>query len=97
MRLNVEGATIIRHADTDVDHSIVSEDLDWQCESDERGMGQENHYMATMLHPQLGSLSWSVYEYPIGVLNLYTKELGGHSLVQDFSVSLEHEEDEPWE
>ena len=59
-------------------------------------MGPENAYEAVLEHPLLGLLTWSVWEYPVGVLNYTTFDVGPHSLETDFTFYLQYEpDDEP--
>jgi len=97
MRITANGKAVIRDEYTETEHTIMPDELDWNCESDDRQMGQENHYTATVSHPELGDLTWNVWEYPVGVQNNSDTDVGSHTLVSDFNISLEHEEEEPWE
>jgi len=74
--------------------SIESDELDWDAVgSDERHMGPEIHYEAVLDHPALGRLSWSLWEYPVGIENHDETNAGGHEVVEDFDYGLEHEAD----
>ncbi|MGE3474166.1 MAG: hypothetical protein AB7H70_00015 [Rhodospirillaceae bacterium] len=96
MEVYCRGIARIRHKDSGVVHDIESEELDWeQVGGDERQMGTELHYEAVLDHPQLGELTWGLWEYPIGVENHHDTDAGGHEVVEDFDYGLEHEEPEP--
>lgn len=96
MTPNVVGNAIIRHSETGEEFSISRDELDWDCESEDRNMGAEHHYSATVSHPDLGDLTWSIWEYPEGVMNNTETDANGHVVVKDFGLSLDHEEDEPF-
>lgn len=73
---------------------IQDSDLDWDNVGGGAGpMGEKEHYLATVEHEVLGKLSWSLWEYPVGVQNCSETDTGGHRLVQDFDYGLEHEEE----
>jgi hypothetical protein len=66
--------------------------------SHERGMGEEVHYQARFDHFALGRLSWSVWEYPVGIMNYKDTRAGDHKVVEDFDFGLEHDSEyEEWE
>lgn len=54
-------------------------------------MGPEIHYEAVVEHPELGQLTWSLWEYPLGVENDHKTDIGGHQLIDGFEYGLEHE------
>ncbi|MDR7141834.1 hypothetical protein J2X43_000025 [Rhizobium sp. BE258] len=56
-------------------------------------MGPEIEYIAEVAHPELGPLSWHLWEYPVGVENFQNEEMNGHELVDNFNISLEAEPD----
>jgi hypothetical protein len=91
-------AAQIRHKTTGVVHSIESDELNWDAVGgDERQMGPEIHYEAVLDHPALGHLSWSLWEYPVGIENYHETNAGGHEVVEDFDYGLEHEaEPDDW-
>jgi hypothetical protein len=53
-------------------------------------------YQATLEHSALGLLSWSLWEYPVGVENYRETDLNGHEVVEDFDYGLGHEPDRDW-
>ncbi|RYD69331.1 MAG: hypothetical protein EOP84_28670, partial [Verrucomicrobiaceae bacterium] len=62
-----KGTAVIRHALTGVMYEVDASELDWDAyDGDERDMGAETFYNATIEHPELGTLSWEVVEYPPG-------------------------------
>ena len=96
MQVYCRGTAQIRHRDTGVVHEIESDELDWDAVGgDERQMGPEIHYEAALDHPQLGALTWGLWEYPIGIENYSDTDVSGHEMVEDFDYGLEHEEPEP--
>lgn len=96
MEVYCRGIARIRHKDTGVLYDVESDELEWdQVGGDERQMGPELHYEAVLDHPQLGELTWGLWEYPIGIENDHDTDAGGHEVVEDFDYGLEHEEPEP--
>jgi len=96
MEVYCRGIARIRHKDTGVIYDVESDELEWdQVGGDERQMGPELHYEAVLDHPQLGELTWGLWEYPIGIENHHETDAGGHEVVEDFDYGLEHEEPEP--
>lgn len=92
MKVYCTGVAVIEHKDTKVQYQIRAEDLDWQqVGGSERGMGAEYQYSADVEHPELGLLTWNIWEYPVGVENSKDVEAHGHEVVQDFEYGLEHE------
>jgi hypothetical protein len=84
------GTARIKHKASGVIHEIACDELDWQSSSDERQMGPETCYEAMVEHPQLGALSWSLWEYPTGVENDRRSDAGGHDIVEDFEYGLNY-------
>jgi hypothetical protein len=94
VKIYCNGAAQIRHNTTGIVYSIESDELDWDAVGgDERQMGPEIHYEAVLEHPALGRLSWSLWEYPVGIENYDETNVGGHAVVEDFDYGLEHEAD----
>jgi hypothetical protein len=84
----------IKHKDTGVIYEIARDDVDWDAVgADERDMGSEVHYEAVVEHPDLGILTWSLWEYPEGFQNHKQTEVHEHQIVEDFDYRLEHEPD----
>ena len=100
MHVYCNGTARIRHRSSGEIHEIDSDLLDWDvvC-SDERQMGPELHHEAVIEHPELGKLSWGLWEYPEGVENHQETNAGPHHVVEDFDYGLEHdgpEYDDEW-
>ncbi len=96
MRIYCRGKARIRHSETGQIYEIESEELDWEAvDVDERQMGSEIHYEAVVDHPELGLLTWGLWEYPVGIENYQNTDVRGHEIVNDFGYGLEHEEPEP--
>ena len=96
MRIYCRGDARIRHRETGQIYKIESEELDWEAvDSSERQMGPEIHYEAVVDHPELGLLTWGLWEYPVGIENYQNTDAGDHEVVNDFSYGLEQEEPEP--
>ncbi|MCH4561060.1 hypothetical protein [Mesorhizobium jarvisii] len=53
-------------------------------------MGSEIHYEAAIDHPELGDLTWGLWEYPIGIENDHVTDVGKHEVIEDFDYGLEH-------
>jgi hypothetical protein len=89
---SLRGTARIRHSAT----GDIYDELDWDAVGgDERQMGQEIHYEAMVDHPELGKLTWSLWEYPAGIENFHEANVGGHELIQDFDYGLRHGERDP--
>ena len=92
MKIVCKGNARIKHAETGELFNIEEDELDWESVGgDERQMGPEIHYEASIEHTELGTLTWGLWEYPVGVQNYNKTEIGSHILVQDFEYGLEHE------
>ncbi len=95
MAVSAQGTARIRHRQTGVIYEISSDELDWsELVADGREMGMEVGYLAQIDHPQLGPMTWEVWEYPAGVENDRSANLGGHVLLENFSISLDGNNDE---
>ncbi|RWH52861.1 MAG: hypothetical protein EOQ82_24845 [Mesorhizobium sp.] len=96
MEVYCKGTARIRHQATGEIHEIESDQLDWDAVGgDERQMGPEIHYEATVEHSALGPLTWGLWEYPVGIENYHETNVGPHEVVEDFDYGLEHGEPEP--
>ncbi|WP_428382508.1 hypothetical protein [Nevskia ramosa] len=92
MKVYYKGVAEVRHKSTGEVFKIESDELDWDAVGgDERSMGPETHYQAEVEHPELGTLTWSLWEYPVGVENQSQTDAGSHEVIQDFDYGLEHE------
>ncbi len=98
MQVYCKGTARVRHKTTGSIHEVESNELDWDAVGgDERQMGPEIHYEAAIEHPELGTLTWSLWEYPQGIENYRQTKLGEHELIEDFDYGLEHEpEPDDW-
>lgn len=89
MSIDVSGVARIRHADTGTVHTIDPDELDWdEVGAEERGMGPEVTHEAVVEHPNLGHLTWTVWEYPVGVYNDQDTDVGRHTLLENFRLGL---------
>ncbi len=89
MSVVTHGTARIRHSDTGVVYSIDPDELDWDVNgSDEREMGPEITHEAAIKHPDLGTLTWWLYEYPIGAENDRDYDIGRHQMVENFHLGL---------
>ncbi len=53
-------------------------------------MGASTHYQAQLEHPELGLLTWDIWEYPVGVENSTARNVNGHEVIHDLRYGLEH-------
>ena len=74
---------------------VSSEDLQWEIgdDSEERPMGQEIHYYASVcLESKEGNLieaEWDVWEYPLGSIEIADPpQINGGEMVEDFDIWL---------
>lgn len=89
MSVVTTGIARIQHASTDEIYEIEPEELNWQAVgATDREMGVEVKHVAEIVHPQLGDLSWTVFEYPVGAFNDRETDVGPHRLAEDFTLSL---------
>ena len=91
------GQAIIKSKDDGQSYVIQAKELDWnQISADERKMGPEIQYLGEIEHPELGNLSWSVWEYPIGMFNDSDQDISGHTLESNFNFDPVFENDMDW-
>lgn len=89
MSIEASGVARIRHADTGVVYTIQADELDWnEVGADERQMGPEVTHEATIDHPELGLLTWTLWEYPLGMENDREVEVGPHTVLESFQIGL---------
>ena len=89
------GTARIQHADTGEVFEIDADELDFEAiGADERNMGLEIHHQAELEHPELGTLTWGLWEYPVGIENMTETEIGPHTILEDIDYGLRHEPDE---
>lgn len=92
MTVAINGIASIRHATTRVVYEIEAEELDWdQVSGDEEPMGPRLMYEGEIEHPELGRLTWTAWEYPVGILDYLTRDIGPHELIEDFDVAIRFE------
>jgi hypothetical protein len=98
MNVYCNGMARVKNKSTGAIFDIENDELEWNVVSaDERQMGPETCFQATVEHPDLGTLSWSLWEYPQGIENYRESNVGGHEVVEDFHYGLEHApEREDW-
>jgi hypothetical protein len=94
MKVSCTGMARIQHKETGEIFDIACEELDW----DEQGMGEgsmgvESQHKAVVEHPELGTLIWTLGEYPVGAEDYRETNTGEHTLVEDLHYCLEHEPD----
>lgn len=91
MKVYCTGVAFVKSKKSGKTHQIQANDLEWDVQQvDDRQMGPEICHQAIEEHPELGTLSWSLWEYPEGVLNHCETDVGINELVQDFTYGLEH-------
>ena len=94
MNIETAGSAQIRHRDTGDIFEIDSSDLNWELSSTEdRSMGRERIYSASIFHPELGLLEWVVSEYPAGRENFVSADVGEHQVLSSLSIKLEEDPD----
>lgn len=95
MIIKKSGEAEIQHANTGKIYFIDSDEIDFEVTaSNERQMGVETIYSATIEHPELGELIWTLAEYPVGAESVHETNVGRHKMLQDIDYSLEHEPEE---
>jgi hypothetical protein len=91
MKIYCNNTAIIQHSETGQSFEIEADELDWEpVGGDERGMGAEHVHAARVEHEELGELSWTLSEYPVGVQNFKETDVSEHIVVSDFDYGLEH-------
>jgi hypothetical protein len=92
----LQGPALIKKGAAGRIYEINLNELDWNSVGGgERQMGYETHHQAVLEHPKLGTLTWSIWEYPDGVENFRETNVGKNKLVKDFEYGLEHEDPGP--
>lgn len=98
MPITPTGQAIIRSKDDGQSHVVNANEIDWsQVSADERKMGPEIQYLGYIEHPELGPLSWSAWEYPVGAFNDSDQDINGHVLETNFTFEAAFEPGEDWE
>jgi hypothetical protein len=97
MTITPTGQSIIKSKEDGQRYAIQADELDWiQISSDERQMGLEIEYLGEIEHPELGRLSWSVREYPVGIINKSDEDINGHTLEENFTFDPHSKNNEDW-
>ena len=52
-------------------------------------MGAEYAHIAVCEHPELGQITWTLWEYPVGVENHWQTHVGDHELLENIEYSLD--------
>jgi hypothetical protein len=95
MEVYCSGTARIQHRSSGRIYEIDSDLLDWEMVgSDDRQMGPEYHHEAAVDHPDLGKITWGLWEYPMGIENYRETNVGPHEVVEDFDYGLEHTGDD---
>jgi hypothetical protein len=88
MSIDVSGVARIRHADNGTVYTVDPDELEWdEFGSEERGIGAEVTHVAVVEHSELGNLSWTVWEYPVGAFNSQETDVGRHTLLENFQFA----------
>jgi hypothetical protein len=96
MTIITTGQAEIRHKQTAVSVFIQPEELDWQqVSAHEDSMGPNVQRVAELEHPDLGALSFELWEYPVGFAGPVTSDLNGHTLVRGFNVTIQEQPSTP--
>ncbi len=94
MGIYTTGEARIKHKETGIVYNINRDELSWECvNGDKRSMGPEYEYCAELEHDDLGQISWTLYEYPVGAENSRDHDMNGHELIDDFDYGLQHSPD----
>jgi hypothetical protein len=94
------GVARLRHATTGEIFTIPADELEWaEFAADERQMGTEVGYSAEIDHPALGTISWELWEYPVGAENMRETHANGYELLENIDFGLQDfpDDDEPEE
>lgn len=99
MYVECSGVAVVRHGDTGVEYEVSHEELDWETSvSDpDRDMGPEYLHEAAFEHDELGTLTWHIWEYPLGMKSSDATDVGGHELVSNLHFDLQHDSVDPEE
>ena len=90
MAIYCRGTAKIRHAGTGAVHEINDDEIIWEeVGRNERPMGPEMTYEALLEHEELGSLTCTVVEYPIGAENMTDCNVGKHQVIEQFNFGIE--------
>lgn len=98
--IHSRGIARFRHATTGEIFAIPADELEWaEFAADERQMGTEVGYSAEIDHPALGTISWELWEYPVGAENMRETDANGHEMLENIDFGLQDfpDDDEPEE
>ncbi|MYA37735.1 MAG: hypothetical protein F4Y34_13855 [Gammaproteobacteria bacterium] len=88
-----KGKASFRHAETAEVYEIHADQVDFEFTSvQERNMGPETEHSAEVDHPKLGLIRWTLWEYPMGIVNLTETDHDPHELLENFSFELQDEQ-----
>jgi hypothetical protein len=90
VKLYCRGTARIKDKVTGIVYDIECAELQWDESADDRKMGPETLHEAKVEHPNLGTLVWSLWEYPQGVENDRKTDVNGHEIVTNIDFGLEH-------
>lgn len=94
MQISCTGNARIQHKETGELFDVSCEDLDWNEDGMGEGpMGVESQHKAVVEHPALGTIIWTLGEYPVGVEDYRNTDIGEHTLIEDLQYHLQHEPD----
>jgi len=89
MPVYCKGVARITCSKTRITHGIKASELIWQTVNPVgREIGHEIQYEARLIHPTLGVLTWTLWEFPRGLENGRHTEIGIHMLEEDFEFGL---------
>lgn len=87
-----KGKALIIDKNTGEMFQITSEELDWEpFEVLENGEGDAQRHEARLDHPVLGTLTWTIWEFPIGVERMKATNSNEHEVKRDFEFGLVNE------
>ncbi len=96
MTVHCAGTARIRHKQTGKVYEVRSEQLDWiEDGMGEGSMGAESQHKAILDHDELGTLTWTIGEYPVGAEDYRHSDVGDHTIIQDFHYHLKHDPEDP--
>lgn len=94
MAIKAEGRALISRRTDGTLYEIDADDLEWEViGSGQRSMGPEVLHRASIDHPELGEISWTISEYPAEVVNHVTPEISTNLLLEELVFWYEHEPD----
>jgi hypothetical protein len=93
MTVHCVGTARIQHKQTGKVYEVQSEQLDWiEDGMGEGSMGAKSRHQAIFDHDELGTLTWTLWEYPVGTENdRDDPDVGEHTIIKDFQYHLKHE------